>query len=188
MKEFSDIEIIECLRNRESYVVKYLSDKYLPLIRLMVFQNGGTKDDALDIFQDGLIIMLEKIDDLNFQLSCKFKTYLYAVCENLWKGVLDKRRAANNYMHRVAEEVVNDCSEDSDDIIYEDLFKKVFESMDTSSKEILKMYWQDIPSQEIADKLGYTYGYVRKKKCEAQNELIKKVKEHPEYKKIMNSV
>jgi hypothetical protein len=41
--------------------------------------------------------------------------------------------------------------------------------------------------QEIADKLGYTNGYVRKKKCEAQAELIENVKRHPDYKRIVNS-
>ncbi len=34
VQEFTDIEIIECLRERKSYVVRYLSDRYLPMIRL----------------------------------------------------------------------------------------------------------------------------------------------------------
>jgi len=48
-----------------------------------------------------------------------------------------------------------------------------------SSKKILTLYWQEKSPQEIADKLGYTYGYVRKKKCEAQSELTERVKRHP---------
>jgi hypothetical protein len=44
-----------------------------------------------------------------------------------------------------------------------------------------------VSPHEIADKLGYTYGYVRKKKCEAQTELTEKVKNHPGYKGIMSS-
>jgi len=38
--------------------------------------------------------------------------------------------------------------------------------------------------QEIAAKLSYTYGYVRKKKSEAQSELTEKVKRHPAYIRI----
>ena len=63
MKEYTDNEIIECLRDRQSYVVHYLSDRYLPMIRLMVTQLGGTPEDAKDIFQEGLMVMLEKIDN-----------------------------------------------------------------------------------------------------------------------------
>ena len=188
MKEFSDSEIVECLKNRQNYVVQYLSDRYLPVIRLMVFQNAGTSEDAFDIFQDGLIIILEKIDDKGFELKCKFKTYLYAVCENLWKTVLDKRKAASNYLSkRDTVEHEKDFSESMDHKMYEDIFRNVFEAMDPVSKSILNLYWQDVSPQEIADKLGYTYGYVRKKKCEAQNELTEKVKQHPEYKRIMDT-
>ena len=33
------------------------------MIRLMVTKMGGSVEDAKDVFQDGLIIMLEKIDN-----------------------------------------------------------------------------------------------------------------------------
>jgi RNA polymerase sigma factor (sigma-70 family) len=189
VKEYSDNEIIECLRNRKSYVVRWLSDRYMPMIRLMVYQMGGSLEDAKDIFQDGLMIMLEKIDDKDYVLTCKFKTYLYCVCENLWKSVLAKRQAATNYLQRRVETGDNneDFTEIQDNKLYEDIFYEVFETLDPVHKKILKLYWQEMSPKEIAEKLGYTYGYVRKKKCEGQNEFISKVKMHPEYKRIVNS-
>ena len=188
MKEYTDDEIIKCLRNRQSYVVHYLSDRYMPMIRLMVYQKGGTLEDARDIFQDGLIIMLEKLDNQEFILTCKFKTFLYCVCENLWKSVLDKRQAAANYITRRSEpEHENDFTELIDHEMYQEIFRNVFETLDPIGKKILKLYWQEMSPQEIADKLGYTYGYVRKKKCEAQSELTEKVKKHPDYMRIMST-
>jgi RNA polymerase sigma factor (sigma-70 family) len=188
LKEYTDTEIIECLRNRQSYVVHYLSDRYMPMIRLMVYQKGGTNDDARDIFQDGLIIMLEKLDNKEFALTCKFKTFLYCVCEHLWKSILDKRQAATNYLSKRSEpETDNDFTELIDHQIYEEIFRDVFETLDPISKKILNLYWQEVSPQEIAHKLGYTYGYVRKKKCEAQNELTEKVKKHPDYKRIRST-
>jgi RNA polymerase sigma factor (sigma-70 family) len=188
VKEYTDIEIIECLKRRESYVVRYLSENYMPMIRLMVLQNGGDHDDAQDVFQDGLIIMLEKIDSGDFVLTCKFKTYLYCVCENIWKSVLNKRKSAKNYFARREEsDIESDFSEMMDRNIYENIFRDVFNSLDSASRSILQMYWQNIPPQKIASKLGFTYGYVRKKKCEAQNEMAEKVKKHPEYRRIMKA-
>ena len=188
MKEYTDTEIIECLRNRQSYVVHYLFDRYMPMIRLMVYQKGGTNDDARDIFQDGLIIMLEKLDNKEFALTCKFKTFLYCVCEHLWKSILDKRQAATNYLSKRSEpETDKDFTELIDHQIYEEIFRDVFETLDPISKKILNLYWQEVSPQEIAHKLGYTYGYVRKKKCEAQNELTEKVKKHPGYKRIRST-
>jgi RNA polymerase sigma factor (sigma-70 family) len=188
VKDYTDNEIIECLRNRQSYVVSYISDRYMPMIRLMVYQKGGSVEDSKDIFQDGLMIMLEKIDNKDFVLTCKFKTFLYCVCENLWKAVLVKRQAATNYLsRRVENDSDTDFTEVMDKKLYEAIFWDVFEDLDDSSKKILKLYWQEFSPQEIADKLGFTNGYVRKKKCEAQAELTAKVKKHRDYKMIMNS-
>ncbi len=188
VKEYTDNEIIECLRNRQSYVVHYLSDRYMPMIKLMVLHTGGSTEDARDIFQDGLIIMLEKLDDKQFALTCKFKTFLYCVCEHLWKTLLEKRQAASNYITRRPEpEFEKDFTELMDHKMYEEIFQEVFKTLDHISKKILKLYWQELSPQEIADKLGYTYGYVRKKKCEAQSELTEKVKNHPAYIRIKNT-
>lgn len=185
MKEYSDHEIIECLRKRQSYVVRYLSERYMPMIRLMIYRMGGSSDDAKDIFQEGLIIILEKIYNKNFILTCKFKTFFYCICENLWKSVLEKKRAAANYvMSRIDSNYENDFTEVLDTKLYETIFKDVFDSLDEISKKILTLYWQEISPQDIAGILGYTYGYVRKKKCEAQAEFIKRLKNHHDFKFI----
>ena len=185
VKEYTDSEVIECLRNRQSYVVHWLSDRYMPMIRLMIYQMGGSAEDASDIFQDGLIIMLEKLDDKNFVLTCKFKTFLYCVCEHLWKTILEKRQAAVNYLtRRNDQEGDKDFADHIDHQMYERIIHDVFQTLDPVSRTILTLYWQEKSPQEIADKLGYTNGYVRKKKCEAQNELTEKVRRHPDYVKI----
>ncbi len=186
MKEYTDQEIIECLKTRQSYVVRWLSERYMPMIRLMVHQGGGTLDDAKDIFQDGLMVMLEKIDNDDFILTCKFQTYLYCVCENLWNKVLTKRHAAANYLNRRIEENIHtDFTEQQDEDMYDKIFHEVFVTLEPQCQKILKLYWKEVPPQKIAEKLGVTYGYVRKKKCEAQTELIKRIKAHPDYIDIM---
>jgi len=188
MREYSDSEIIECLRNRQSHVVKYLFDRYLPMIKLMIFRMGGSTEDAKDIFQDGLLILIEKIDNKDFVFTCKFKTYLYCVCENLWKSVLMKRKAAANYLSSTSEtEADKDINEFIDNKLYDEIFWGVFETLDEVGKKILKLYWQGVSPSEIAEKLGYTYGYVRKKKCKTQIELIERIKKSPGYKQIKNS-
>ena len=185
VKEYTDSEVIECLRNRQSYVVHWLSDRYMPMIRLMIYQMGGSAEDASDIFQYGLIIMLEKLDDKNFVLTCKFKTFLYCVCEHLWKTILEKRQAAVNYLtRRNDQEGDKDFTDLIDHQMYERIIHDVFQTLDQVSRTILTLYWQEKSPQEIADKLGYTNGHVRKKKCEAQNELTEKVRRHPDYVKI----
>ena len=155
------------------------------MIRLMVTQMGGTAEDAKDVFQDGLIIMLEKIDNNELVLRCKFKTFLYSICENLWKAALVKRTLAENYKHRRTDtDTTKDFTEVYDNELYQNIFEDVYETLDPVGRKILKLYWQDYSPKEIAVKLGYAYGYVRKKKSESQGELIRKLLEHPQYKLI----
>ncbi len=158
------------------------------MAKLIVLHRNGTWDDAKDILQEGLMIILEKIDRREFTLTCSFKTYLYCVCENLWEVVIEKRRAAFNYFRRKsAEEKEKNAEEMIDDRAREDIFRDAFESLDEVSRKILTLCWQDISGQEAADQLGYAYSYVRRKKCQAMAELLAKVKAHPGYREIMNS-
>ncbi len=188
MTEYSDQDIVICLRNRESYVVHYLFDRYLPMIRLMVYQLGGTGEDAKDIFQDALIIMLQKIDSHDFVLTCKFKTYLYSVCENLWKLILKKRKVASKYLIRRLDDTTNqDFTEIYDNQLYEHMFYDMYETLEPLCKRILQLFWQEYSGKEIAVKLGYNYSYILKKKCECQGELVSKVKNHPMFKSIKRS-
>ena len=188
MKEFSDKEIIDCLKNRKGDVVRYLSDRYLPMIRLMVYNMGGNGEDAKDIYQDGLIIILEKIDSREFVLSCKFKTFFYSICENLWKAILEKRKAETNYMLRRVDSIPDqDFTEICDNKLYKNIFYNAFDTLDPVSKQILKLYWQEISPKIIAKKLGYTYGYVRKRKCESQGELLKRIYNNPDFKALKKS-
>ncbi len=188
MREFTDKEIVECLRNRESYVVRYLSDKYLSMIRLMVTKYGGTSEDAKDVFQDGLIIMLEKLDNPDFVLTSRFKTLLFSVCFNLWRDTLDKRQSAQNYLNRRLDDTTHDdFTEDYDYKLYENLIYDVFSTLDPVCQEMLKLYWQEFTPREIAEKLGYTSSYVRTKRCECQKLMTKRMQDHPDYKFIKES-
>ena len=158
------------------------------MVRMAVTQMGGSAEDAKDIFQDSLMIILEKIDNREFTLTCRFKTFFYSICENLWKSELIKRKAASNYLNR---RLLPDIEEDIADTIekntYREILSDAFNSLEKLSKTILKLYFQEVPPQEIAEKLGYSYGYIRRKKSEAQAELIRKIKRHPRYKGIISS-
>jgi len=188
MQEYTDSEIIDCLKRRQNEVVRYLFDRYLPMVRLMVYKAGGTPDEARDIFQDGLIIMIEKIDQGDFVLTCKFKTYLFSVCKNLWLKLHEKKEAAANYLNRrLQEDDFVEIPDDYDQEVYQKIILEVFETLEPACQQILKLYWQEFSPREIAEKLGLTYGYVKKKKCECQQTLLSRIQNHPDFKMIKST-
>ncbi len=62
------------------------------MVKDLVSKNGGSSEDASDLFQDGMVVVYEKAMDVDFTLSSSLKTYLYAVCKNKWLMQLRKRK------------------------------------------------------------------------------------------------
>ena len=186
MKKYTDQEIIQGIKSGESFAVKYLVRDFLPVIRYYISKNNGNEEDAKDIFQDALFIIIEKIYNNDLVLQGSLSTYLFAICKNLWLMALDKQKAAKNYELRRsnASHNENDFTESADNVFYEKIFKECFDLMDEVSQKILKMYWMEISPAEIAVKLGYTYGYVRKKKSESMKELKNRIINHADYNEL----
>lgn len=84
MKALSDHTLLEQLRNEQSASFELLYTFYFPSIALYIKQNQGTKADAEDLFQETIIVLLQKIRQDDFVLSSSLKTYLYAIAKNLW--------------------------------------------------------------------------------------------------------
>ena len=55
-------------------------------------KNSGSEEDARDLFQEGLVVIFEKVSSGDLKLSSAFRTYFYAVCRNKWLMVLRRKR------------------------------------------------------------------------------------------------
>ena len=63
------------------------------MIANLVCTNSGTEQEAKDIYQEAVIAFYEKVQLPHFVLTCKIKTYLYAICRRLWlKRLAEKKR------------------------------------------------------------------------------------------------
>jgi RNA polymerase sigma factor (sigma-70 family) len=84
MQTISDNVLLDKLKTEESSSFKLLYKFYFPTIASYINQNLGNNEDAEDIFQEAIIILLEKVRQPDFVLTSSLKTYLYAVAKNLW--------------------------------------------------------------------------------------------------------
>ncbi len=55
-----------------------------------MLQNNGDQDQAKDLFQETLLILLNALHDPAFQLTSSLKTYTFAISKNLWLKQLKK--------------------------------------------------------------------------------------------------
>lgn len=69
---------------------------YYPTVELYILKFNGTTDDAKDVFQDAVIILLEKLERDDFVLTATLKTYVVAICKNIWLKQLRDSKSQNN--------------------------------------------------------------------------------------------
>jgi RNA polymerase sigma factor (sigma-70 family) len=185
MEDFTDHKIIQGIRNRDDTIFKFLQVRYQDSIRLMVIEMGGNKEDAKDIFNEGLVTLIGLVDHKDFRLTCKLGTLLYALCSKKWKQQMDKQKAAKNYQYRrIDPDPDDDFSEEIDEKLYMSIFWESFQKLDRICKQILEGYLKDLSPREIADVLGYSYGYVRKRKSLCHSFLMKEIENHPDIIKL----
>ena len=185
MEIYTDQYIIESIRKREDVAFKYLQVKFQDSIRLMVMEMGGSREDAKDVFSEGLIALIRLVDHKDFELNCKLGTLVYALCQKTWKQHLEKQVAVRNYHVRKLESSPDwDFTEESDKQLYQEIFWESFKKLEKVCQEILEGYLKEISPKEIAEKLGYSYGYIRKRKSMCHSFLMKMIQGHPTFKKI----
>lgn len=88
----TDNEIIESIRNgKREKPIKVLYKEF-PSIRANIISSGGNKEIAEEIFNDALLLLIEKVSQPGFELSSKLSTYLYGIARFLWKNELRRQQ------------------------------------------------------------------------------------------------
>lgn len=126
-----------------------------------ILKHGGTEDDAADVCQEAMVVLYEKAKQIDFALTCKISTYLFAVARNLWY----KKR--NIHIPYTGDD---DDLLDGEAVSYEDdlkahherelYFEKLEEALQTlgepCSSLIKAFYYKEMSMQDIASGFGYT--------------------------------
>lgn len=110
----TDQQLIQLLISGDRSAVEkgweYIYVNYFPTICDMVRKNNGSVDDAVDIFQDSLLILNRNLRNNTFRGDASIKTYLFSVCRNLWlKEYREKQRrlAVESESMQVSENDIN---------------------------------------------------------------------------------
>ncbi len=179
MEKYSDNEILRGLRNRQSHIVVFITEEYLPAIKYMIEKMGGSRQDAEDIFQEALMSIIKKVDNHELKLTARFSTYLYAVCRNMRLVQISEKEREREFLYNYLKEVYYpeqgmQQTKDQQDKV----FKHYFKQLSDVCRKILELYTIRINVKDIAMELGNTENYVRKRKYECKNRLTKLVLEN----------
>lgn len=113
------------------------------------------------------------------KLTARFSTYLYAVCRNQRLCQISEKEKEREYLYNYLKDVyypdpgIQNTKEQQ-----EKVFRHYFKQLSEVCRKILELYTVKLTVREIADKLGNTEKYVRKRKYECKNRLVKLVMEN----------
>ena len=168
----TDQEIFERICQGDERALEELYAKYYRMMTKLVISNSGTEEEAKDIYQEALVVFWQKAVSGNLVLTSKISTYVYSICQNLWRKELDrKKRLSNeekdgveysNYDQQERARIIQECIND----------------LGETCRNVLMFYYFDgMSMQDIADKLGFANtntAKTKKYKCKKKlDELVK---------------
>jgi RNA polymerase sigma factor (sigma-70 family) len=171
-------DLIYSLRQQDiNKPVKFLYDNYFDSVVALVQINGGSEDDAADIFQETVMVLIDKVKTGQFRGDSSIKTFMIAIARNLWLQELrsrNRRDARENKFGTAAP-----TAEDGEMRLFSKENNKVmdviFEAVgDVCTKILVGFYYEELSMRELLEKFNYENEQVlrnRKSKC------MKKVKE-----------
>ena len=173
-----DSEILDRIARGDEKVLDHLYKKFYRMMIRIVLTNNGSEDEAKDIFQDALIVFWQKAASGNLILTSKISTYIYSICQNLWRKELDRKMRFSD-------------QQESTEIVFQDyersernkIVRECIEELGESCKKILTYYYFDgLSMNDIAKKLDLANtdtAKTKKYKCKKRLDSLVKAKYTP---------
>lgn len=126
------------------------------MVEKYVIDNSGSGDDARDVFQDAMYLLIKKSEDVAFELTSKLSTFLFGVSKNLWLKQLTKKNLdQKDYAESLDLDDIDE--EDLDQLSKNKKMKDCIEDLGEPCKTIIvQFYFNQTSMKEIADMLHYT--------------------------------
>jgi RNA polymerase sigma factor (sigma-70 family) len=164
-------------------------DSQFPIIEAYIMHNQGTREQAKDVFQEAMIVVYRKIKSGQLELTCKFGTYLYAVCKNIW---IQERKKYVLRAEKLKQQplMVHDPGPAEDPLLQDqmrELFNKHFSELSPDCQKILSMFFNNFTAEDIRMAMNYKdvhHAADRKYRC--KKSLIKRIVNDPLFKKLKN--
>jgi RNA polymerase sigma factor (sigma-70 family) len=189
MRNPTEKALITGIRNHNSAILEHVYTTYYPIIEGYIIHNQGDREQAKDVFQEAMIVVYNRIKSSELTLTCKFGTYLYSICKNIW---MQERKKYLLHADKLRQQplVVNDPGPGDDPLLQKhltELFNKHFDELSQDCQKILNMYFNNFNVEDIRSAMNYKdlhHAADRKYRC--KKSLIKRIVNDPLFKRLKN--
>jgi RNA polymerase sigma factor (sigma-70 family) len=163
--------------------VRHLYDQYFESVIAQICQNGGTREDGADIFQEAVLVLIEKVKSGQFRGDSSLKTFLSAIARNLWLHELRTRfrRNKRENVYMTGEDKSDEIKELYADSQASDQLLKMLDQVGNPCKQILTgFYFEEKSMKELLSEFNYENEQVlRNRKSRCMKKLKELIKANP---------
>jgi len=185
---FSDKQIIEGIKARDSLVLRFLYSEYWVKVINYVTHNSGSVNEAEDVFQETILKAYTEIKKQDFVLSGSFNGYFMSICKNNWIYAvkMKNKRIFIDFFTEEYEET-NLLHEYNIDQLHKLMWSK-YDQLKVDCQEVLDMYYlQEKGMNEIAYRMEFRNNQIAmNKKSRCLKYLRELLMNHPSYNSITN--
>ncbi len=156
----TDRELITAIQRGElEKPIKILYKEY-PKIRLFLLKEGGSDEMIQELFNDSLVLLIEKVSSPSFELTSKLSTFLTGINRFLLKNELRKKSSQTFISSEFLSSSLEGLEQLEYDFEKEEKLKMVDSILDTIQercKQILHFFYFEKRSMDfIAEKMGFS--------------------------------
>jgi RNA polymerase sigma factor (sigma-70 family) len=157
LKNQSDRQTYLGLKSKDNQAFEILYKFYYPSVKNFIMKNNGSVDDAKDIFQETIIVLLEKVPKDDFNLTSSLKTYIFAISSNLWlKRLRDSNKIVKTDLG-IYEKYLSDYEEAEVNNNINNRLAKIYRKITGKCRTLLHAIFYDEKNIETVTKeFGYT--------------------------------
>ncbi|MEA1787270.1 sigma-70 family RNA polymerase sigma factor [Arenibacter sp. GZD96] len=134
---------------------------HLDLVKNWIKRNNGNDEDALDVFQEAIIVFYKNVMSGNYEQKSKISTYLFEICKRQWLNHLNRRKRYEKLGGTAGSE-----SKLEEELIYEvtqrgsrlkDYLSKAMSSLGEPCKSLLETtIFLGVRMEDIAERFNYS--------------------------------
>lgn len=176
VQNFSEEALLTALKKNDNEALKYIYKSYWPMISQFIIRNSGTRDDAEELYQEGIIALYEKVKANDFVLKCSLKTFIYSICRNKWLYKLRSRKPLLDIEQHI-EVLREDADQDENAEFPNDTeIRQAISSLgDPCHSLLIGFYYHKLSLEELRQQLNYASMGVAKQQKFRCIERLKKM-------------
>ena len=179
----SNAVLLAGIRANDTAVLEALYREAYPPVERHVRAQGGSVRDARDVFQESILIVYRKLRTDELTLTTDFAGYLFGVCRLVWKGYRRKKHREPVTTEATAT-YPGELPDYADRLLEQRkrrLFLRKLAELGEECRTVLQAFFDGDSLRVIAERMGYTEQYAKRKKYRCKNQLVKLVQGDPEY-------